>query len=84
MICLRPKGKQGFIGKYPNGMEKISEVCGKIPTCRPRKIPTTPLPAVSLREKGVVLGSSRIYRILPSTVSESAGKNQDRPTRPLF
>ena len=33
MIYLRPKGKQGFIGKYLNGMEKISEVCGKIPEC---------------------------------------------------
>lgn len=42
------------------------------------------LPAVSLREKGVVLVGSRIYRILPWSDSGSAVKIRDLPTRPLF
>lgn len=65
MIYLRHLGKQGLIGKYPNGMKKESEVCGKIPTCRPQRLATTLLPAVSLHEKSGVLGDSEICRILP-------------------
>lgn len=84
MIYLRHLGKQGLIGKYPNGMKEESEVCGKIPACRPQRIATTLLPAVSLHEKSGVLGDSGICRILPSTASGSAGKYQDRPSSALF
>lgn len=31
-----------------------------------------------------MLIDSGIYRILPASGSESAGKNRNRPTRPLF
>ena len=41
------------------------EVCGKIQWCQPHRIATTLLPAVSLLEKGGVLGGSGICRILP-------------------
>lgn len=44
----------------------------------------TPLPAVSLCEKGGVLEGSGICRILPTGGSGSAGKNQDWPIRPRF
>lgn len=60
------------------------EVCGKFKTCRAHRDAATPLPAVSLRKKGGVLVGSGICRILPTGSSGSAGKNQDRPTRPRF
>lgn len=40
------------------------EVCGKFKTCRAHRDAATPLPAVSLRKKGGVLGISEICRIL--------------------
>lgn len=40
------------------------EVCGKFKTYRAHRDAATPLPAVSLREKGGVLGGSGICRIL--------------------
>jgi len=61
-----------------------SKVCGKFKTYRAHRDAATPLPAVSLREKGGVLMGSGICRILPASGSESAGKNRNRPTRPLF
>lgn len=60
------------------------KVCGKFKTCRAHRDAATPLPAVSLRKKGRVLVGSGICRILPTGGSGSAGKNQDRPTRPRF
>lgn len=66
----------------PQGQK--SEVCGKFKTCRAHLNAATPLPAVSFRKKGRVLGSPRICRILPLGDSESAGKNRDRPTRRRF
>ena len=48
------------------------------------RYPATPLPAVSLREKGGVLVGSGICRILWASGSGSAGKNQDRPIRTRF
>ena len=60
------------------------EVCGKFKTCRAHRDAATPLPAVSLRKKGGVLVGSGICRTLPTGGSGSAGKNQDRPTRPRF
>lgn len=56
----------------------------QIQKCRARRNTATPLPAVSLPEKGGVLVGSGICRILPTVGSGSAGKNQDRPTRPRF
>lgn len=61
-----------------------TEVCGKFKTCRAQRDAATCLPAVSLREKGGVLMGSGICRILPAGDSGSAGKNQDRPTKPQF
>lgn len=58
------------------------EVCGKFQTCRPRLNMPTPLPAVSLREKGGVVRGFGICRILPFCDSGSAGKSRDLPTRP--
>lgn len=60
------------------------KVCGKFKTYRAHRDAATPLPAVSLREKGGVLMGSGICRILPTGGSGSAGKNRDRPTRPRF
>ena len=44
------------------------EVCGKFKTCRAHRDAATPLPAVSLREKGGVLMGSGICRILRERV----------------
>lgn len=60
------------------------KVCGKFKTYRAHRDAATPLPAVSLREKGSVLMGSGICSILPTGGSGSAGKNRDRPTRPRF
>lgn len=60
------------------------EVCGKLSNCRPHLKAATLLPAVSLREKGGVLGGSGICRILPYGNSGSAGKIEELPTRPRF
>lgn len=58
------------------------EVCGKIRTGRPRQVATTRLPAVSLCDKGGVLGGSGICRILskatikkPSALSRKAQRS---------
>lgn len=58
------------------------EVCGKIKTGRPRQVATTRLPAVSLCDKGGVLGGSGICRILskatikkPSALSRKAQRS---------
>ena len=66
------------------GERMHSEVCGKSGTCRPYGKAVTHLPAVSLREKGGVLGGSGICRILPFWDSGSAGKTRDLPTRRRF
>lgn len=50
------------------------EVCGKIKTGRPRQVATTRLPAVSLCDKGGVLGG---FRNLPHTF-ESYDKKTER------
>lgn len=60
------------------------EVCGKIPTCRAHWIATRLLPAVSLHEKGGVLGGSKICRILPLDVSGSAVKTKIGRPHPCF
>ena len=52
---------------------KKPEVCGKFKTYRAHWDDARPLPAVSLREKGGVLVSSGICRILPCGDSRSAG-----------
>lgn len=61
-----------------------SDANSKFKTYRAHRDAATPLPAVSLREKGGVLMGSGICRILPTGGSGSAGKNRDRPTRPRF
>ena len=60
------------------------EVCGKIQRGRTHQIATTLLPAVSLLEKGGVLGGSGICRILPAGVSGSAGKPRSADQTPVF
>lgn len=60
------------------------EVCGKIRTGRPRQVAPTHLPAVSLCDKGGVLGGSGICRILPRDAIRKCGEIRDLPTRPRF
>lgn len=73
--CARSTGPRE--GLYP-------VVCGKIRACHAREKSAKPLLAISLLEKGGVLGGLGICRGLPFCDSGSAGKNRDLATRPWF
>lgn len=75
MPCARSTGPRE--GLYP-------VVCGKIRACHAREKSAKPLLAISLLEKGGVLGGLGICRGLPFCDSGSAGKNRDLATRPWF
>jgi hypothetical protein len=60
------------------------EVCGKIRTGRPRQVAPTRLPAVSLCEKGGVLGGSGICRMFSkATIKKTERSKQESATKSL-
>ena len=59
------------------------EVCGKIRTGRPRQVATTRLPAVSLCDKGGVLGGSGICRIFSKATIKTERSKQKSATKSL-
>lgn len=58
-------------------------VCGKIRTGRPRQVAPTRLPAVSLCDKGGVLGGSGICLILSKAMIKTERSKQESATKSL-